>query len=81
MQTAIWLFWKYWKDQYPDIVEAPSHVSDAMKLGSDAELESQLQSGAQPKRYEDMGIPSGPTQVGLSGSGLPSITTGKDDPC
>ena len=54
-----------------DRVEEPSCIFDVVHLHTDAELESQLQS--------DMELPPGPAQVGPPGSGLPSITAGKDD--
>ena len=54
-----------------DRVKVPSRISDVVNLHTDAEQESQLQSGARPKRYEDVGLPPEPTQVGSSSCNHP----------
>ena len=54
-------------------VGVPSHASDATKSGSDVELESQLQSEVQPKRYEDVSLPTGPNWEDLSVSEVPVV--------
>ena len=56
-----------------DRARAPICTSDAKKRGSDAELESQLQSKTEvKKKYEDVGISIGPSWASTSVSGVSS---------